>query len=48
MELMVATASADLHVDVVGSGAKLVTQDNTVRVQLGRRSARAVQDPARC
>src|SRR4029077_8965820 len=34
VEVMVATASPDLHVDVVGSGANLVTQDNQVRVQL--------------
>jgi len=35
LELMVATASPDLLVDVVGSGGKLVTQDNQIRLQLG-------------
>lgn len=35
MELMVAAASPDLHVDVLGSGAKLVVQDDQVRVHLG-------------
>ena len=35
LELMVATASPDLLVDLAGSGGKLVTQDNQIRLQLG-------------